>query len=184
MTVDIFPDLLGWILLFFGVSALAKHTKGLEKLRFMPLGMMVLSALSLLKDTLWFSNFHVTEKILLTEDGSKTTYSIAQNMAGICFDICNHLLEVLFIILLFRVSALVCFKKGEEKLSASHKNVPKIAAVEGLLYLVSNVALLFPMSKGLTQAFTVLSRLDNLFMVLLVWYAAIAMVRALIRISD
>ena len=45
MTLDIFPDLAGWILLFFGVSALAKKAEGLDRLRWASLPMLLFSVL-------------------------------------------------------------------------------------------------------------------------------------------
>ena len=44
MAPDIFPDLIGWILLFFGVRALAKNAAGLDKIRFFPLPMILLKS--------------------------------------------------------------------------------------------------------------------------------------------
>lgn len=173
MAPDIFPDLVGWILLYFGVSALAKYAKGLERLRFVPLPMAVFSVLSLLKETLWFSNFYVFEENRIT-----------QNFAGISFDVCMRLFEMAFLVYLFRCSAVFCRKKGEDKLSVTHATVPKIAIFEAVLFAVSHIGLIVPLTKEMTSVFNVLSSLDNLFMVFLVWYAAIAMVRALIRVTD
>ncbi|MBE6713206.1 MAG: hypothetical protein E7580_06780 [Ruminococcaceae bacterium] len=184
MIIDIFPDLAGWILLYFGVTALSKKTEGLERLRFVPLAMMAFSALSLLKDTLWFEGFHKVSEVLLSENAAKVHYNVSQTFAGVSFDVCMRLFEMAFLMLLFRRSAVFCRKKGEDKLAMSHLSVPGIALVEGVLFSVSKIALAFSLPKGLANAFGVLSQLDNLFAVFLIWYAAIAMVRALIRISD
>ena len=173
MAPDIFPDVIGWILLFFGVSALAKKAEGLEKLRFVPLPMVLFSALSLLKETLWFSSFYTFSENQIT-----------QGFAGISFDVCIRLAEMTFLVLLFRSSAVLCRKKGEDKLSNSHLMVPRIAVVEAVLFAVSRIGLVLRLTKEMENVFNVLSQLDNLFMVFLVWYAAIAMVRALIRVTD
>ena len=173
MAPDMFPDLIGWILLFFGVSALAKKASGLEKIRFFPLPMMVLSALSILKETLWFTAFYTYAENRIT-----------QNFPGVSIDVCTRLAEMAFFILLFGRSAVFCRKKGEDKLSNSHQMVPRIAIVEGVLFALSRIGLVLPLTKEMAGVFNVLSQLDNLFMVFLVWYAAIAMVRALIRITD
>lgn len=173
MTLDIFPDLAGWILLFFGVRSLAKHAKGVDRLRFVPVLMMGFALLSLLKDTLWFSSFYTV-----------ADNRIQQSLAGVSFDVCNRLFEVTFLVLLFRFSAVFCRKKGEDKLSVSHRTVPGIAIVEGVLFALSHIGLLLPLDGKLKETFNVLSQLDNLFMVFLVWYAAIAMARALIRVRD
>lgn len=173
MAPDIFPDLIGWILLYFGVSALAKHAKGLERLRFAPLPMAVFSVLSFLKETLWFSNFYTFEENRIT-----------QSFAGVGFDVCMRLLEMAFLVLLFRSSAVFCRKKGEDKVSVTHATVPRIAMLEAALFAISRIGVVLPLTKEMTNVFNVLSSLDNLFMVFLVWYAAIAMVRALIRVTD
>lgn len=173
MAPDIFPDLIGWILLFFGVSSLAKHAKGLDRLRFVPVPMLAFSVLSLLKETLWFNRFYT-----LTEN------RISQSLAGVSLDVCTRLLEVAFLVLLFRSSAAFCRKKGEDKLSSSHQMTQRIALVEGMLYAVSRIGLVLPLTAEMERVFYVLTQLDNLFAVFFVWYAAIAMVRALMRISD
>ena len=173
MAPDIFPDLIGWILLFFGVRALAKNAAGLDKLRFFPLPMILLSVLSILKETLWFSDFY-----------SYAENQITQNLAGVSIDVCTRLLEMVFLVLLFRRSAVFCRKKGEDKLSNSHQMVPRIAIVEGVLFALSHIGLMLPLTKEMADVFNVVSQLDNLFMIFLVWYAAIAMVRALIRVTD
>lgn len=173
MAPDIFPDVIGWILLFFGVSALAKKASGLDKIRLFPLPMIVFSVLALLKETLWFSAFYTYAENRIT-----------QNFAGVSIDVCMRLAEVAFLILLFGRSAVFCRKKGEDKLSNSHQTVPRIALVEGVLFALSRIGLVLPLTKEMEGVFNVLSQLDNLFMIFLVWYAAIAMVRALIRITD
>ena len=173
MAPDIFPDLIGWILLFFGVRTLAKNAAGLDKIRFFPLPMILLSALSILKETLWFSAFYTYAENQIT-----------QNLAGVSIDVCTRLMEMTFLVLLFRRSAVFCRKKGEDKLSNSHQMVPRIAIVEGVLFTLSRIGLILPLTKEMADVFNVLSQLDNLFMIFLVWYAAIAMVRALIRVTD
>ena len=173
MAPDIFPDLIGWILLFFGVRTLAKNAAGLDKIRFFPLPMILLSALSILKETLWFSAFYTYAENQIT-----------QNLAGVSIDVCTRLMEMTFLVLLFRRSAVFCRKKGEDKLSNSHQMVPRIAIVEGVLFTLSRIGLILPLTKEMADVFNVLSQLDNLFMIFLVWYAAISMVRALIRVTD
>lgn len=173
MAPDIFPDLIGWILLFFGVRTLAKNAAGLDKIRFFPLPMILLSALSILKETLWFSAFYTYAENQIT-----------QNLAGVSIDVCTRLMEMTFLVLLFRRSAVFCRKKGEDKLSNSHQMVPRIAIVEGVLFTLSRIGLVLPLTKEMADVFNVLSQLDNLFMIFLAWYAAIAMVRALIRVTD
>ncbi len=173
MAPDMFPDLIGWLLLFFGVRSLAKKAEGLDKIRYIPLPMILFSVLAMLKDTLWFSNFYTFAE-----------NQISQNFLGVSFDVCMRLFEMAFLVLLFRRTALFSRKKGEDKLSLSHQMVPRIAIVEAVLFSVSRIVVILSPAKQMTGVFHVLSQLDNLFMVFLVWYAAISMVRALIRITD
>ncbi len=170
---DIFPDLIGWILLYFGVKKLSQKAEGLEKVRRMPLFMFLLSLFSLAKDTVFFSAFYTVS------DGA-----VSQNFAGIAVDVCIRLLEAAFLMGLFSASARFCRKKGEDKLSNFHNMTRRIALVEAVLFAVSRLGVLLPLSGEMKNAFFVLSQLDNLFMVFLVWHGAIAMVRALIRVTD
>ena len=170
IALDIFPDAIGWILLFFGVNALSKKASGLEKLRFAPLFMILFSVLSLLKDTLFFSSFYrVAEK------------SVEQNFAGTSIDLCIRLLEMGFLILLFGQSAKFCKKCGEDKLSSAHAMTSRIAATEAILFAACSVLGILGEANGIVS---VLSGLENLFMVFLVWFGAIQMVRAMLRISE
>jgi hypothetical protein len=173
LALDIFPDFAAWILLYFGVKALAKKAEGLEKVRRMPLLMLPLSLLVLLKDTAFFSSFYTV-----------TEQAVSQNIAGIAIDVCIRILEMGFLMVLFDASARFCRKKGEDRLSRSHGMTRRIALVEAVLFSVSRLGVLLPLQGELKNLFYVLSQLDSLFMVFLVWYGTIAMVRALIRVTD
>lgn len=173
LALDIFPDFFGWILLFFGLRKLSQKAAGLEKLRFAPIPMFLLSIFSFLKDTLWFSAFYKVEE-----------NRISQGAVGVSFEVLLRVLEVAFLVLLFAKTSQFCRKKGEDKLSLSHQTTQRIAMVEGGLYAISRLGLLLPLTDAMAKVFTVLSQLDNLFFVFLVWHAAIGMVRALVRITD
>jgi hypothetical protein len=170
IALDIFPDAIGWILFFFGLRSLSKKAEGFEKLRFVPLFMLVLSLLSLLKDTLFFSSFYtMSEK------------NVQQIFAGISFDVCLRVLEIGFLVLLFSKTAKVCKKSKEEKIASAHGMSARIAIVEGILFVISSLLGAF---GQLPSVVPVLSGLENLFMVFLVWYGAISMVRAMLRVSE
>ncbi len=173
LALDIFPDFAGWILLFFGLMSLSKKASGLSKLRFLPIPLFVLSILTLLKDTLWFSAFYTVSDNRIT-----------QGFAGVSIEVCIRLMEVAFLYVLFDKTSAFCRRKGEDKLSLSHQMTRRIALVEGGLFAVSRLGLLLPLTESMAKVFTVLSQLDNLFFVFLIWHAAIGMVRALIRITD
>ncbi len=167
--LDLFPDCIGWCLLFFGLNRLAKKEKKFENLRLFSIFFLVLSLFTLAKDTLLYSAFY-TESV--------------QNFAGEAVDFCVHLLELAFIVLLFRQTAPFCRKYGEDKLALSHSNVPRIAAAEGFLFVLARLGRLFAFSDSLLSIWNVISVLDFIFTVFLVWYGTIALFRALMRISD
>lgn len=173
MALDIFPDFIGWILLFFGLKSFSKKTSGLETLRYVPIPMFVFSILTLLKDTIWFSAFYKVEES-----------RISQGFAGVSVEICVRLLEVAFLILLFSVSGAFCKQKGEDKLSLSHETTRRIAMVEGVSFTLSRLGMMLPLTGTAKSIFSVLFSLDELFFVFLIWHAAIGMVRCLMRISD
>jgi len=168
--LDIFPDLLGWILILFGLRALAKHTEKAQGIKNVPLFFLIVSVLTLLKGTVLFPFFFQSTGI--------------QSFAGEAVDLSVHLLELAFLYCLFSVTAVFCRKKGEDKLSTSHGMVGRIVLVEGCLFLISKIAGFFSLSGTISQVFLVISKLDYLFWVFLVWYGVIALCRAMIRISD
>lgn len=170
IALDIFPDAIGWILFFFGIFTLSKKADGFEKLRFFPFFMLGLSVLSLLKETLFFSSFYtVAEK------------SVQQSFAGVAFDVCLRALEMGFLVLLFFKTAKVCRAKKEHKIASAHEMSARVAIVEAVLYVISSLFSAFGLLPSLTP---VLLMLENLFMVFLVWFGAISMVRAMLRVSE
>ena len=111
--VDLFPDVIGWILLFFGLNALGKKESGFALLRRSALILLVLSLVSLAKDTLFFSSFY--------EVGNGK-----QGFAGNLLDDFEHLATLFFLFVLYRKTSYVCHVRGEEKLSRFHALVPKL----------------------------------------------------------
>ena len=167
--IDIFPDVLGWILLLVGLNSLKKRAEGFE----MPfrLGglMLLLSLFSFAKDTVFFSAFY-SENV--------------QSFAGEAVDLVIHLLELLFLLLLFRPMPALCRKKGEDKLALSHSKVPGIIYCEGVIFLLVKLARILPLPASFDYTLAVLSRLDLIFLVFLIWYGVITMFRTMMRMSD
>lgn len=168
--VDLFPDLLGWILIFFGLRTLARKAEGFERLRLAPVFFAVVAALNLAKGTLWFSTFY-------SADG-------AQIFSGAAVDFAVHFLELAFLWLLFGKTAKLCRKMGDDKLSSSHSLVPRIALTEGVLCLVSKIPSIVTLPDGVKAVFMIVAKLDFLFWVFLIWFGVISMVRAMVRLSD
>lgn len=167
--VDLFPDLVGWILIWFGLRTLSKKAEGFDRLSRLPLFFIALSVLTLAKDTFLFNSF----------------YSVnVQSFAGEAVDFCVHLLELGFSVLLFGKTAKLCRKCGEDKLFRSHSNVPRIAMVEGILFTVARTARLFSLPVSAIAALNVVSMLDFVFTVFMIWYGVIALFRTMMRISD
>ncbi len=168
--LDIFPDAIGWCLLFFGLRALAKKFDSFQFLKNSTVFFFVLSLFSLAKETFLFSVFYTPEG--------------RQIFAGQCVDACEHFLTLGFIYLLFQKTAPLCRKYGEDKLSQSHQLLPRIALVEGILFALILVLKLFPLPQDMLSYVSVISRLDFLFWVFLIWYGTITLFRSLRRISD
>ena len=170
--LDIFPDFIGWILLFFGLRTLAKKEVSFTFLKYASLFFLALSLFSFTKETLLFSSFYVSGKSGLT-----------QVFAGECLDVCEHFLTLAFIFLLFRKTASLCREKGEDKVAFQHDLTCRVSVIEGVLYAVALLARLLPQSEKGKAAASVISRLDFLFWVLLIWFGAIALFRAMRRVT-
>lgn len=167
--LDLFPDVIGWILIFVGLNRLAKHVESLAPLKKFSLLFIVLSLVTLIKDTLLYNTFYAEN---------------TQLFSGEVLDFCVHLLELAFLARLFSQTAVFCRKNGEDKLAVSHANVPRIAAAEGFLFVLARLLRLLPLPGGVLPYVNVISVLDFLFLVFLIWYGVIAMLRALLRLSE
>ena len=167
--LDMFPDVVGWILIFFGLRALSKRAEGFELPRRLSVFFVVLSLLTLAKDTLLFESFYAAN---------------VQSFAGEVIDFCVHLCELAFTVLLFGKTAKLCRKYGEDKLSFTHANVPRIAMMEGIVFVVARVGRFLMVPQSAAAALSVISMLDFIFTVFMIWYAVIALFRTMVRISD
>ena len=168
--VDIFPDVIGWILIFVGLRALAKKAENFKKIRFATILLFVLSLFTLAKDTAFYSLFYSAQ-------GSQT-------FAGEALDMSVHLVELAFIYVFFQETSNLCHKKGEDRLSGAHALIPRVALVEGGLFLIARLGRFVSLSGYLAAVVNVISRLDYLFLVFLIWYGTICLLRALFRLSD
>lgn len=167
--LDLFPDVIGWILIFVGLSRLVKHVESLAPLKKFSMLFIPLSLLTLGKDTFFYSTFYVEN---------------TQRFTGEILDFCVHLVELAFLAKLFSQTEKFCRKNGEDKLAASHANVPRIAAAEGFLFVLARGLRLLPLPQNVLSYVSVISILDFLFQVFLIWYGVIAMLRALLRLSE
>lgn len=169
MMVDIFPDILGWILIFFGLRTLSKKAPSFETLKKPVAFLGVLSVFSLAKDTVLYSSFY--------------TAAGAQKTAGEAFDFCDHILTLVFLYFLFSKMVPLARKYGEDKLAVHHRTIPTVVVAEGVCHVLSRVLQILPVEE-LKKAGQIVSRLDYLFWIFLIWFAVITMVRSMIRISD
>ena len=169
--LDIFPDAIGWLLILIGLNTLSKKAEGFDFVKKSTPFLLILSLFSLAKDTLLFNTFYIS--------GGKD-----QILAGKAVDFCEHLLTLAFLYLFFLALSRFCHKNGEDKLSASHSMTSRIALTEGALFIVAQASSLSFLPQGLKSAILILSRLDFLFWVFLIWYGVIAVIRTMIRISE
>ncbi len=169
MIIDLFPDILGWFLIFYGLVTLSKKAPSFEKMKKPVFFMGLLSAFSLAKDTVLFSHFY-------TAAGLQRAY-------GEVFDFCDHLLTLAFMYFLFKEMVPLARKYGEDKLAVHHRTIPTVVLVEGVCFVLSKALSLVPVEK-IANVGIVISRLDYLFWIFLIWFAVITMVRSMIRISD
>ena len=167
--LDIFPDVIGWLLIFWGLARLAKKAEEFAFLRNSALFFLVLSLFTLAKDTVFFSAFY-TENV--------------QCFAGEAVDFCVHLLELGFIALLARRCAALCRKKGEDKIALSHAALPGIALCEGILFAIARSSRFLSLPAGALSVVRVVSMLDYVFLVFLVWFGAIALFRTMLRVTE
>jgi len=170
LCLDLFPDIIGWIAFFFGTKSLKKHTKNIEILQKSTLFFMGFSLFLLAKDTLFFRAFY-------SPDG-------LPNTAGTLLDLCDHFFTLVFLYLLFQRTANFVRKKGEDRLANHHEMIPRIAVTEGILFLSSRVLRALPLTEELSAGAEILSRLDVLFWIFLIWFGIISLIRAMIRVTQ
>ena len=170
LALDIFPDVLGFLLLFLGLRKLCRKGEDFAFLKKASLFLLPLSVLMLVKGTLLFPAFYdaATGKM---------------GLAATALDVCMRLLKLAFTYLLFQKTAAMAFRLGEPKLSSHHGLIPRIAMVDGVLYLASTALRTFAPQSLLTLTSTV-TILELLFWVLLVWFGAICLFRCVLRLSD
>lgn len=169
MIVDIFPDIIGWILIFYGLVTLTRKAPDFEAMKKPVVFLALLSVLSLSKDTLLYPHFY--------------TAAGAQRLPGEVFDFCDHLLTLAFLYFLFQKMVPLARKYGEDKLAVHHRTIPTVVLAEGVCHVASRFLQILPV-EALKKTGLIISRLDYLFWVFLIWFAVITMVRSMIRISD
>lgn len=169
LLLDIFPDVLGFLLLFLGLRKLCQKGEDFAFLKKATLFLFPLSVLMLLKGTLFFSVFY-------GEAGKAS-------LAATALDACMRLLKLAFTYLLFQKTSAMTFRLGEPKLSSHHGFLPRIALVDGVLYLAATALRNFA-PDGFATVTATLVTLELLFWVFLVWFGAICLFRCVLRLSD
>lgn len=169
MMIDLFPDILGWLLMFWGLVTLSKRAPSFEKMKKPAAFLGLLSVFSLAKDTVLFTRFY--------------TAAGMQKIPGEIFDFCDHLLTLAFMYFLFKNMVPLARKYGEDKLAVHHRTVPTVVIAEGAFFVLAKILSLISTDQ-IAKAGVIVSRLDYLFWIFLIWFAVITMVRSMIRISD
>ena len=166
MLIDIFPDVIGWVLILVGLFLYAKKHAEFSSLKIFALPMLAVAVFTLLAGTLWYPVFYVNG---------------VGNAFLSYFSIAVHAAELVFSFLLFSKLQPICEKEKEPKLASSCRLMRIFVCTEGLLYalsLVLRLALRGAMAAVLVQ------RLDYLFWVLAIWYGAILLLRSDLKLSD
>ena len=107
-----------------------------------------------------------------------------QIFAGEALDFCEHILLLAFLYLLFVSLSRFCHQNGEDKLSSSYGMASRLALTEGALFVIARFSVLPFLPQSVKSVFLVLSRLDFLFWVFLIWFGVITLIRTMIRITD
>ena len=167
--LDLFPDVLGVLILAAGVFYLSARKKLFSDLRIPVLVFFPFSVFTSLKHTLFFSSFYAP-------DGG-------QNTAGEIGDLVVHLLKIALLFLLLSDAYRLCFEKGEKRVAAQCLTARRLGVAQGVLYLADRLLpLVFP-ALAETDTAGVLSLVSYLFWIAFIWICVIALARMMLRTS-
>lgn len=168
MIVDIFPDLLGWILLFFGLYKLCKREERFALVRNLCLPMLALSLFTFLAETAFYPVFF--------PNGANGAVIEIVRFA-------ENILIAVFSFLLFKEMVLFCQKEGEEKLANCFRYGKGFAVTEAVLYLAAQIAR-FSVPEDMKTLASGLSVCYYLFWIFFIWYSVIQLFRAYRKIYE
>ena len=163
--LDIFPDAIGWLLIFIGTLRARRH-----EIKFKPLVpasavLFAVSVFTVLSETAFFGVFY--------PDGNPV---LALRVAEVAI----HLGELAFSFFLFRAVRALCKGKKEEKLVRASLNELIQIAAHGVLFVIY-MALSFALPKSTVTS--VIYYLEYLFWIAVVWYGAVTLIRCDLNLS-
>ncbi len=166
MLIDIFPDVIGWVLILIGLFLYARKHAEFASLKVFAFPMLAVSVFTLLAGTLWYPVFYT--------GGMRIAF-----LSYLAHAV--HFAELVFSFLLFLKLQPICEKEKEPKLASSCRLMRTFVVTEGILYLLS-----FVLRLALTSAKVAIlaQRLDYLFWVLVIWFGAILLLRSDLKLSD
>ena len=163
--LDIFPDVIGWILLLIGALRASRREKAFRPLVYGAAGLFLVSVFTLLSETAFFSVF----------------YPGAAPVPGIrVLEFAVHFGELLFSFFLFRTLYAFCKAKKEEKMTRATLNEQIQIVAHAVLYL-AYLVLSFVLPKSVVTS--VFFYLEYLFWIAVVWYGAATLIRCDLNLS-
>lgn len=172
MILDLFPNFVGFALLFFGLRRLARKDPSFQRLTPLTALLFVTGVFVFLKDTVFFSRFYTVET------DARGAYVVTESAAGLAIGFCQHLLIGAFLYFLFSRELALFSALGEEKLAKFSARLPQFVLCEAIAYAVSALLTDAVLPTLLKNAVKVLSALDMILWVFVIWYALIVNLRA------
>ena len=166
--LDIFPNVLGFVLILFGLIRLSKKGTACKPEMVYALCMTLFSGFVFTKDVFLYRFFYSAE-------GQEST-------AGRCVTFVQHLLILGFVALLFRKTASVLSELDETALSRLHKRVPLFVAMDAVIFLLAFLLSLFNIS-GMETVSRVAQILHMLLWIFIVWFGGVNQLRAALKVN-
>ena len=170
--LDIFPDVLGFALILFGLIRLSKRGYECKREIVFASVMTLVSSFVFVKDVLLFRSFYSLDG----ENGA------LENTAGRYITFAQQVLILVFLVLLFRKLSSVLTDLDEPALARTNGRIPALALMDAAVYVLS-FSLSF-ISGGLFEtAARAAQLLHMLLWILIVWYGGISLLRASLRLN-
>ncbi len=167
--LDLFPDVLAWLLMAAGLWILCREHPHFKPLRFAASVHFFLSVFTLLTETAFFSVFYrmegeYPEKILFLE----------------IFEYALRVTEFIFCLHLFGQVRLFCGEKEDEKLVRACRLEEGFILTHFILFAAAIVLKYLPLPAAVPA---VADRLQYLFWILVIWFGGITLIRCDLRLS-
>ena len=167
--LNLFPDVIAWLLMAAGLWILCRKHPHFKPLRFAASVHFFLSVFTLLTETAFFSVFYrmegeYPEKILFLE----------------IFEYALRVTEFIFCLHLFGQVRLLCGEEKDDKLARACRLEERFIAAHFVLFAASAVLSFLPVPAIVSA---VADRLQYLFWILVIWYGGITLIRCDLRLS-